>query len=260
MKSVITAPSRSPASSCRKCPAPEIIGCSIPAAPGTVRRKTGRHGPGDRVAVAERHQERLVPGGQPPPRGPVSVGRRVIRGGRHQVRHGPHRGLERWVGKRGFVGRHVRRAPARSGSRRSPAGPRSSVGAVRTISRNRSQLGIGGRPWATRCWTPLPGRTGPDVRPPAAARSGRPSPAPPGSARAGRARRRPARGSTPRGAVSVIRHVTGLSERPNPTRSAAMTRSPASTSTGITVRYRNDQLGSPCSSSTGSPPGGPAST
>ena len=48
----------------------------------------------------------------------------------------------------------------------------------------------------------------------------------------------------------------GLSERPNPTRSAAMTRSPASASTGMTLRYRNDQLGSPCSSRTGSPSAG----
>ena len=53
--------------------------------------------------------------------------------------------------------------------------------------------------------------------------------------------------------------AAGLSDRPNPIRSGAIARKPASASTGITVRYRNDQLGSPCSSRTGSPSAGPVS-
>ena len=54
--------------------------------------------------------------------------------------------------------------------------------------------------------------------------------------------------------------AAGLSERPNPARSTAIARSPAAASTAITVRYKNDQLGSPCSNNTGSPSPGPAST
>src|ERR1700733_2193329 len=47
-----------------------------------------RHCAGDRVAVAERHQEWLVPGGQLTPGGPVGLRRWIIRGRRHQARHG----------------------------------------------------------------------------------------------------------------------------------------------------------------------------
>src|SRR6185437_4342901 len=43
--SAITAPSRSPASSCRKWPAPSMTGCSSPAAPGTVSFRMGAIAP-----------------------------------------------------------------------------------------------------------------------------------------------------------------------------------------------------------------------
>src|SRR6266498_3838595 len=50
----------------------------------------------------------------------------------------------------------------------------------------------------------------------------------------------------------------GLSERPNPTRSGATQRKPASRTGGITLRHRNDQVGSPCRNTTGAP--SPSST
>jgi hypothetical protein len=54
--------------------------------------KDGRHTAGDRIPITERDQERLVPGGQPLPGGPVRLGRRVVRGRGDQAGHGPDRG------------------------------------------------------------------------------------------------------------------------------------------------------------------------
>ena len=45
----------------------------------------------------------------------------------------------------------------------------------------------------------------------------------------------------------------GLSERPKPARSGAMQRKPASRTGGITLRHRNDQVGSPWMKITGAP-------
>src|SRR5205807_2804837 len=45
----------------------------------------------------------------------------------------------------------------------------------------------------------------------------------------------------------------GLSERPNPGRSGAMQRKPASRTGGMTLRHRNDQLGSPWTNTAGAP-------
>ncbi len=113
MKSAITVPSRSPASSCRKWPAPVSTGWSMPAAPGTVRLSTGAIDRGDRIAIAKRHQERLGPGGQAPPGRPVSLRGRVVRGCRHQLRHGPDRRREARVGERRLIGGDDRRRKRR---------------------------------------------------------------------------------------------------------------------------------------------------
>ena len=47
-----------PASSCRKCPAFAIVGCSRPCAPGMHLLRGSVPCPGDRVAVGERHEDR----------------------------------------------------------------------------------------------------------------------------------------------------------------------------------------------------------
>lgn len=60
--------------------------------------------------------------------------------------------------------------------------------------------------------------------------------------------------------VGVVGGLGGLVGAPKPTRSGATARSPAAVSTGIILRYRNDQLGSPCSNSTTGPSAGPSST
>ena len=52
----------------------------------------GRHRAGDRVPVAERHQEGLVPGGQLAPGGPVGLRGRVVGRRWDQPGHGPDRG------------------------------------------------------------------------------------------------------------------------------------------------------------------------
>ncbi len=45
----------------------------------------------------------------------------------------------------------------------------------------------------------------------------------------------------------------GLSERPKPARSGARQRKPASRTGGITLRHRNDHVGSPWKKITGAP-------
>ncbi len=45
----------------------------------------------------------------------------------------------------------------------------------------------------------------------------------------------------------------GLSEAPKPARSGAMQRKPASRTGGITLRHKNDHVGSPCMKTTGAP-------
>ena len=68
-------------------------------------------------------------------------------------------------------------------------------------SRNRHQnlAAWAGRRWAARYWRPRCARSGPDVRRPAAGRSGHPSPDRPASRRCSPARRTPTRASTRRG-------------------------------------------------------------
>src|SRR4051794_34784780 len=45
----------------------------------------------------------------------------------------------------------------------------------------------------------------------------------------------------------------GLSDMPKPGRSGAMQRKPASRTGGMTLRHRNDHVGSPCMNQTGGP-------
>jgi len=62
------------------------------------------HAAGNRVTVAERHEEGPVPGGQRLPGGPVRFRRGVVRGGGYQSGHGPRPGHERRVAERRIVG------------------------------------------------------------------------------------------------------------------------------------------------------------
>ena len=104
-------------------------------------------------------------------------------------------------------------------------------------------VGIGTSPVGSPCWPPPPGRTvrvlrhqpQPDQAAPVLPHDGQP-------AQVKVVEREPP--STPRAAEAVVPDLGRLSERPNPTRSAAMARRPASASTAMTLRYRNDQLGS----------------
>ena len=80
MKSTTTRASCSPRSSCRKCPAPSMVVCGRPVAPGMSALEDPVAAGGDRVRVAERGQERLVPTAQDLPRLPVRAPTRGRRG------------------------------------------------------------------------------------------------------------------------------------------------------------------------------------
>src|SRR6266508_3927245 len=64
----------------------------------------GRHRTGDGIAVAERHEERLVPGGQLVPGGTVRRCRRIVRPGGDKAGHRAYRGFEALVRKRRVIG------------------------------------------------------------------------------------------------------------------------------------------------------------
>ena len=62
-----------------------------------------------------------------------------------------------------------------------------------------------------------------------------------------------------RGPTSCSRSRSGRSASPRPGKSNATARSPCSASAGITFRYRNELVGTPCRSTTAEPPPSPCS-
>ena len=124
---------RSPASSCRKWPAPVIVTWSRPRAPGTRSWNTALPAAGRRVAVGVAGQERAVELLERPHRPAADAGTDVVAGQRQQRGHLPQPGRvalvgERRVVRRQHLGRQRRRSSRRRRSRwpaaRAPAGCR----------------------------------------------------------------------------------------------------------------------------------------
>ena len=101
--STIAAASSGPASSCRKCPALAITGCSRPAAPGIVRCRIGPIAP----VIGSRSENAtsigVGTGGERLPGRAVRLARRVVGTVGHEPGHRPRAGLERLVRERRVV-------------------------------------------------------------------------------------------------------------------------------------------------------------
>ena len=247
--------SSSPASSWRKCPAPWIIGWSMPWAPRICSRKIGRHRAGDRIAVAEGHQHRrrAVPTA-PPRRARLASAAGIVRAWSAPAGHRPRARAVGVVGERRVVGRAHLGGHRAAGSRTATNRPTS------TLGRPGSPCGTAtrSRAWrshrsAGRCWRR---RRGEAVR----VLGDQPQPD------------QPAPVLADQGDAAQVEDVEGQRAHPldvagvgvvlaarsacrsgriRPDRDRS-TRCPAATRIGIILRYRKDQVGSPCSSSTGS--------
>ena len=200
-------------------------GAPGPRAPGMRSRRIGAIAAGDRVAVAERAEERLLARRERLPGGRLAARGRVVRRVGTRSGHGPRAALYASSGNgASYAARTSAATRAAAGGTSRPMSSSSAFWtACGTATRSRA---CRSRRSAGRCWRRPPGRTGRGARRPGGARSARPSP--------GRQRDvaqvEVVEHQLPQpldvAGVGVVGRCGGLSERPKPTRSGATHRMP----------------------------------
>ena len=254
MSRATTSASSSPRSSWRKWPAPATVWCGRPAGAGHVRSEHLGPAAGARVAVGEGGEERALEAGQGVERAPVEAGAFAGRGEAHEEGQLARTGAERLVGERGVVGRQHRVWDRRRGGplhEEAGAERRELLGEPlvveqglrhgdRAVGRRRGRPRPAVRPGRRRrcaapCWRRRPGG------PARAAAARTPSPMGPPQSWTTRVMRASPSASTNWAIQSMWARTvcavrsSGLSERPNPTRSGATARRPRATRRATTA-------------------------